>query len=138
MSAHGQGAAPRSMAWATIVEDPMNAGVPILSNPAKAHMNYVSLLMLALGIFSVRVRTRRYIINVAVLLLVWQLVALLLGPGVAVRNAIDSVRARVESENAVSAESAVREALMESGAVTALSLFAWPFLLAAAMRSRKP
>jgi hypothetical protein len=116
----------------------MKAPVPSRPNNVKAHMNYVSLLMLALGIFSVRVRTRRYIINVAVLVLVWQLLALLVGPGVAARKAIDGERARVGSDSAMPAESAVREAMMESGASTALSLFAWPFLLAAAMKLRKP
>jgi uncharacterized SAM-binding protein YcdF (DUF218 family) len=99
-------------------------------------MSVVSLFLLCLGIFSIRVRTRRYIINVAAILFVWQLIILLIGPGVMVRKLIDSESA-ASPNTFVSGVNAIYDAMMSAGLVTALSLVAWPFLLAAAMRLRE-
>ncbi len=99
-------------------------------------MNIVSIALLALGVLALRIRTRRYIVNVATILLAWQVLALLVGPGVAARSAIDEERARPGAQTFVLGETGVRDAMMTSAATTAISLAAWPFLLIAALRRR--
>jgi hypothetical protein len=101
---------------------------------SERNMNVVSLLMLTLGVLAIRIRTRRYIVNVASLLFVWQAIALLVGPGVAARNAIDAERAQAASTSAAAVDAAVHDAVLTSHLVTALSLVAWPFLLVAALK----
>jgi hypothetical protein len=100
-------------------------------------LSTISIALAVLGIFALRVRTRRYIINVAALLLVWQAIALLVGPGVAARNAVDDRRSSPVAQDVKPVEDVAREAMMTNGATTALSLVAWPFLLAAALRRRE-
>lgn len=99
-------------------------------------MSYISIFFVFLGIFAVRVRTRRYVVCVSGFLFVWELIVFLIGPGVISRNVIDSDAAVIAGSSVCPGIGAAQDIVMTYGTVGMLSLIAWPFLLAAAMRVR--